>query len=232
LIFGNTRSAKCIKVRMKRQEAIRLIVNRDIKRLNADQWLEELDYMMLSFPPKELGPNELPPDLLSEFKNEKLIQKLSFLRWEEHSKFDLTQEYEAASNEYLIQELRSININVNKIEGSPVLLEACPCCGYRTLEERDSCDICMVCWWEDYSQDNKNADAVKWGPNHHLSLTRARINYLKHGIAVPWREDLIKIKHPFNRYVKGRYFELSKDGKTVYEPQTGWYSNWDNGAPC
>ncbi|KIX10822.1 CPCC family cysteine-rich protein [Dethiosulfatarculus sandiegensis] len=213
---------------MKRQEAIRLIVNRDIKRLTVDQWLEELDYMMLPFPPKELGHNELPPDLLSEFKNEKILQKLSSMLCEEHHKADLTQEYEAAANEYLIEELRSMNINVDNIEGSPLLLEACPCCGYRTLDERDCCDICMVCWWEDYSQDNENADVITGGPNHGLSLTRARINYLKHGIANPLREDLIKIKHPCNRYVKGRSFELSEDGLTVYESQAGWSSSWDN----
>lgn len=26
---------------------------------------------------------------------------------------------------------------------------ACPCCGYKTLPERGSYDLCPVCWWED-----------------------------------------------------------------------------------
>jgi hypothetical protein len=34
------------------------------------------------------------------------------------------------------------------------------------------------------------ADNVRGGPNYHLSLTQGRINFLKHGISDPDREDL------------------------------------------
>ena len=59
----------------------------------------------------------------------------------------------------------------------------CPCCGYRTLDERGGYDICPVCYWEDDGQDDEDADVVKGGPNGDLSLTQARQNFKKYGAA-------------------------------------------------
>jgi len=56
---------------------------------------------------------------------------------------------------------------------------ACPCCGFKTLSERGGYDICQVCFWEDDGQDNHDADDVRGGPNHTLSLTEARENYTR-----------------------------------------------------
>jgi hypothetical protein len=52
----------------------------------------------------------------------------------------------------------------------------CPGCGYPTLTERGSYDICIICNWEDDGQDDKEADKVLGGPNGNLSLTENRIN--------------------------------------------------------
>jgi Cysteine-rich CPCC len=52
----------------------------------------------------------------------------------------------------------------------------CPGCGYPTLTERGSYDICDVCNWEDHNQDDREADKVWGGPNGSLSLTENRIN--------------------------------------------------------
>ena len=57
----------------------------------------------------------------------------------------------------------------------------CPCCGFRTLTERGGYDICPVCFWEDDGQDDHDADEVRGGPNHELSLTEARRNFKKFG---------------------------------------------------
>jgi hypothetical protein len=54
---------------------------------------------------------------------------------------------------------------------------ACPCCGYVTLPQRGSYDICPVCFWEDDGQDDEDADRVYGGPNGKLSLTEARRNF-------------------------------------------------------
>jgi len=57
----------------------------------------------------------------------------------------------------------------------------CPCCGYKTLSERGGFEICPVCFWEDDGQDDHDADLVRGGPNHSLSLTLARANFRKFG---------------------------------------------------
>ena len=41
----------------------------------------------------------------------------------------------------------------------------CPCCGFRTLEERGMSEICPVCFWEDDGQDDHDAHIVRGGPN-------------------------------------------------------------------
>jgi len=59
-------------------------------------------------------------------------------------------------------------------DGGPYL---CPCCGFLTLPERGGYDIYPVCFWEDDGQDDHDADEVRGGPNHTLSLKEARANY-------------------------------------------------------
>ncbi len=57
----------------------------------------------------------------------------------------------------------------------------CPCCGYKTLNERGDYEICEVCFWEDDGQDDVDANTIcHLGPNH-MSLARGRENYLKFG---------------------------------------------------
>lgn len=65
-------------------------------------------------------------------------------------------------------------IEAPRIEG---VRYRCPCCNYKTLEERGRYDICPVCFWEDDGQDSHDADKIRGGPNGRLSLTKARENY-------------------------------------------------------
>jgi hypothetical protein len=58
---------------------------------------------------------------------------------------------------------------------------ACPCCGCLTLEERGGFDICLICFWEDDGQDDRDATDVRGGPNGPLSLEQARRNYAAFG---------------------------------------------------
>ncbi|MFF1770133.1 CPCC family cysteine-rich protein [Streptomyces sp. NPDC058249] len=44
-----------------------------------------------------------------------------------------------------------VNIQ-RKAEDGPY---GCPCCGFLTLDERGSYEICPVCFWEDDGQDAK-----------------------------------------------------------------------------
>ena len=59
-------------------------------------------------------------------------------------------------------------------EGGPY---RCPCCGFITLAERGMYEICQVCFWEDDGQDEHDADEIRGGPNHGLSLRAARRNF-------------------------------------------------------
>jgi len=56
----------------------------------------------------------------------------------------------------------------------------CPCCGYPTLEERGSYDICEICGWEDDGQDDPYAEEIWGGPNYSYSLAEARENYRRY----------------------------------------------------
>ena len=53
----------------------------------------------------------------------------------------------------------------------------CPACGYLTLEERCSWEICLLCFWEDDGQDDFDADKIFGGPNGEYSLTNYRIKF-------------------------------------------------------
>jgi hypothetical protein len=55
------------------------------------------------------------------------------------------------------------------------LSNTCPSCGYLTLDERCSWDICTFCFWEDDGQDNYDADKICGGPNSDYSLTAHRL---------------------------------------------------------
>ena len=64
----------------------------------------------------------------------------------------------------------------NYIKDKEIKLFTCPGCGYPTLTERGSYEICDVCNWEDDNQDDDEPDKVWGGPNANLSLTENRIN--------------------------------------------------------
>ena len=55
----------------------------------------------------------------------------------------------------------------------------CPCCGYPTLEEPASHEICAVCDWQDDGQGDDDADKVFGGPNSDLSLSSARKKFVR-----------------------------------------------------
>lgn len=92
---------------------------------------------------------------------------------------------------------------------------ACPCCGYNTLTERGSEEICLVCWWQDDGADTEIANEVVEGsPNEEVSLAEARRNFLEHGTAFPDRPELGP-QDP-TPYRSIRQFKLQDDG-TVEE---------------
>jgi len=68
----------------------------------------------------------------------------------------------------------SMKIGMQRVDvnSEDILKNSCPVCGYLTLDERSSYDICSICFWEDDGIDdfevNKNS-----GPNH-MTLKEGR----------------------------------------------------------
>jgi hypothetical protein len=56
----------------------------------------------------------------------------------------------------------------------------CPTCGFYSLSERDSWEVCGICFWEDDGQDDKefgkfnDPNKIMGGPNGQWSLTSYR----------------------------------------------------------
>lgn len=86
-------------------------------------------------------------------------------------------------------------------------LFACPCCGYATLEEPSSYEICDICFWEDDGQDDPDADGFIGGPNH-LPLTEARVNFLTIGACDP--KDKAHVRSPTDRDINVRFYSKNK----------------------
>ena len=58
-----------------------------------------------------------------------------------------------------------------------ILKNSCPVCGYLTLDERNSFEICGICFWEDDGIDEFEENEVS-GPNH-ISLKKGRLIFLE-----------------------------------------------------
>lgn len=58
-------------------------------------------------------------------------------------------------------------------------MEACACCGYKTIDEKGCYEICPVCYWEDDSV--QEADPWLKGGANKPSLYEAQENYRKYG---------------------------------------------------
>jgi hypothetical protein len=70
--------------------------------------------------------------------------------------------------------------NVSKPEEERLTYQ-CPCCKFKTLRGRAADEICPICFWHDDGQDEHDADLVRGGPNHTLSLRQAQLNFKRMG---------------------------------------------------
>jgi hypothetical protein len=200
---------------MKREEAITKLSKKQLSELTDSERAEQLETMTLEDWSGSEGWNLLPKSLIKEFEEQELKDDPRAEKYDDILLLWLKFTLRAVSNEYMKKEL-----GVEKIDGEPVPLESCPCCGSRTIGERGNYEICKVCWWEDDGQDNKHANKDMGGPNSGVSLTQGRINFINYGIYDPKRKDLIKIKEVADKYEKGRSFDII-DGHLI-EKGTEW----------
>lgn len=68
----------------------------------------------------------------------------------------LLYSYYGVTNNYLSKMYSMILGSDVEVTGNTEYLEICPCCGYRTIKERCSYEICPVCYWEDDGSDDVN----------------------------------------------------------------------------
>lgn len=201
---------------LKRQQAIEKYARIKLAELTPNERSDQLETMTLEdwtdMPEwkglsksvqKELEQDDFQENLPSEAYNPALMM------W-------LRSTLQNVSSEFLCEKL-----GVDSIEGDPIELESCPCCGFQTISQRGHYEICTVCWWEDDGQDNKHSDKIMGGPNHGVSLISARYNFLKFDLYDPKRTDLMKVKADKNQYKRGREFEII-DNEFLVEKGTDW----------
>lgn len=181
---------------MKREEAINKISKLKIKQLTND---ERASYLISWWNINEDDDeyDSLPDSLKNEMiKNEKYENP-------EDKKYDpliikaLIYEFRGVRNEYIERELNQLVNQKIEVKGIIENFDKCPCCGYRTLEERGKWEICEVCYWED---DGIEYLDVVSGPNR-ITLRNARKNFNKFGAC---EKELIQYteKEPDLKYEK------------------------------
>lgn len=76
-------------------------------------------------------------------------------------------------------------------------LLACPCCGYRTLPERDNYELCPVCFWEDDPSESR-APGFAGGANS-VDLVTAHQTFLRIGAMHPLL--ILPVRNPVHHLV-------------------------------
>ena len=201
---------------MKRQNAIQEYAKIKLSRLSDKERAEQLEVMTLEDWSDTDGWNSLPKSIRKEFEDGEEIDNPKLEKYDPVLLIWLRYSLQSITNEFLCEKL-----NIDNIAGEPVELEACPCCGYRTISERGNYDICKICWWEDDGQDNKHSERIMGGPNYGISLVMGRYNYLIYGLYDPNRTDFMERKAEEKEYKRGRIFEII-DNQYLIEKGTDW----------
>ena len=202
---------------MKRNQAIEKLALKKLEELSEEERAEQLEIMTLEDWSESQDWELLPKEIRNEFEEGEPIENPNAERYNQVLLIWIKEELQSVTNEFLKE-----NLGIESVEGKPIELISCPCCGSRTIGERGNYEICKVCWWEDDGQDNKNADEIFGGPNYEISLSKGRYNFIKFSLYNPKRKDLMKLKEPISKYERGREFKIVEG--CVVEIGTNWKS--------
>lgn len=190
------------------------ILNR-IDHYSKEDRIDQLTVVWLSDWSEVAGWDTLTQSVKESIQSEEVPNDLESNKYDEVLYFKHRFDFRGYTNEYLTKQTGH-----RITEGTPALLEACPCCGYRTLEDLSGFDICTVCWWEEDGSDNDLNDTLLGGPNQGVTLISARINFIRFGLFTADRPDLMDIKDDPHRFARGRFFEIN--GDYLVEKGTDW----------
>lgn len=160
-----------------REEAIKAVSLMTLRTWSVEQRREKLDTMKLEAWSDHPGWALLPLELRDELEGGAETERPEDSRYDPALLLGLELSLRGVRNEFLGQQLGRV------VVGPVEALLPCPCCGYRTLAERGSYEICPVCFWED---DGSVEPGRVSGPNH-MTLAQARANFKTFG-AVSERE--------------------------------------------
>lgn len=161
---------------MKRQEAIEKIAYLKIENLSSDERANFLiGWWNIDKEDEEF--HSLPNSLKKEMKNNDEYENPNDKKYDPLILKAIIHKYKGVRNEYIEKEFNQIVNEKVKVFGQIENFEKCPCCEYKTLEERRTWDICEVCYWEDDGIEDLNADS---GPNR-MTLRQGKENFKKFG---------------------------------------------------
>lgn len=192
---------------MNRTDAVNQLAQKALSKLNPKEREEQLEVMMLESWNDSPGWKKLKWGVRREFRKQQLKFNPTDSRYDAVFLIWLRSKFSGYTNHYL-----SSQLSQQEIIGMEPDCYPCPCCGYKTIGEVASYDICLICWWEDDGQNDEDADKVTGGPNDNISLTQARINFVTCGLYNPKRTDLMDKKDDTAKYIRARAFQLDEEG--------------------
>jgi len=133
---------------MERNLAIEKLITLKFKELTTQERSEQLEIMMLECWDESADWNGLPEEVRTEFNGGELKSPPESSRYDDVLGVWIKDDLLAASNRFVIDELKLRGVTIDSISGSPAEFFPCPCCGRRSLKELASWNICRACWWE------------------------------------------------------------------------------------
>jgi hypothetical protein len=98
-------------------------------------------------------------------------------RYDELLHIALKADLRGVKDSYLEACLRRDGVGEFQVFGPSEVLEVCPCCRFRTILERNSYEVCPVCFWE----DDGTIEGDRYSNANHMTLRDARTNFARIG---------------------------------------------------
>lgn len=158
-----------------RSDAIALIVDAELQTLSERERASMLlDWWTLDA--SDAAFDELPASLRAEMRANAAPGPASTPHHDALIRMAAMHRWVGVRNEYLASRLVALGHAPVVVTGAVEPLEACLCCGYRTLVVR-AFSVCPACFWE----DDGSTDPQRISPANHMTLAEARANFARLG---------------------------------------------------